>query len=158
MKNPATYRHLLLEVDSADRNGQLSNPVKHSEAVKLPYLCACIKEAMRLHPSVGLSMPRIVPKGGMRISGQFLPEGYRIGINAAVVHYDKSVFGDDAANFKPERWLESDASIMERYLLHFGACTRTCIRENVCLLRSSTVVSYYATPSHSFLSYITGNS
>lgn len=103
MRNPAAYEKLTAEVDAAVTNGTLSIPVAYAEAIKLPYLKACINEGIRLHPSVGLTMPRIVPAGGATISGFYLPEGYRIGINGAVMQYDKDVFGSDADDFNPDR-------------------------------------------------------
>lgn len=133
MTNPETYQKLMSELDKAAAKGELSSPVKYAEAIKLPYLCATIKEAMRLHPSVGLTMPRIVPAGGVTLAGHFIPAGYRVGINAAVLHYNKEIFGDDADSFNPSRWLERDATMMDKYMLHFGAGTRTCIGKNVCV-------------------------
>jgi cytochrome P450 len=55
---------------------------------------------MRLHPSITFTLPRIVPEGGDHIAGRFIPVGYRVGIDLAVVHYD-SVFGEDANEFNP---------------------------------------------------------
>ena len=52
-------------------------------------------------------------------------------MNAAVVHYDKSVFGVDADQFNPQRWLTGDAKKMDKHLLYLGAGTRTCIGKNV---------------------------
>ena len=103
MRNPAAYEKLAAEVDAAVAGGALSIPVAYAVAVKLPYLRACISEGMRLHPSVGLTMSRLVPAGGATISGFHFPEGYRIGINGAVVQYDKDVLGPDADNFNPDR-------------------------------------------------------
>jgi hypothetical protein len=53
----------------------------------------------------------------------------QIGMNAMVTQYDKSVFGDDAHEFRPERWLESEERYwaMDKNMLVFGAGTRTCI-------------------------------
>lgn len=90
--------------------------MRHSEAVKLPYLEACCKEGMRMHPSVGLTLPRNVPKGGGMVCGEWFPEGTRVGVNAAVVHRDKTIFGDDANEFRPERWFRDDAKNMDRYM------------------------------------------
>lgn len=132
LKDPATYAQLQQEIDSATTDGRLSSPPKYSEAIELPLLCASIKEGMRLHPSVGLTMPRIAPKGGMTLCGQYIPEGYSVGMNGAVVHYDKGIFGPDADRFRPHRWLEGDAKTMDKYMLHFGAGTRTCVGKNVC--------------------------
>lgn len=131
MRNPAAYEKLTAEIDEAIADGVLSIPVAYVEAVKLPYLKACINEGMRLHPSVGLTMPRVVPAGGATISGFQFPEGYRVGINGAVVHYDNDVFGPDAENFNPDRWIEGNAVRMDKTMITFGAGARTCIGKNV---------------------------
>jgi cytochrome P450 len=132
MRSPAANTTLLSVIDAATQSGALSTPnVKYAEAIKLPYLVAVIKEAMRLHPSVGLTMPRVVPAGGADIGGYFVPEGYRVGINGAVVHYDKGVFGEDAETFNPERWFRDEALNMDRHMIQFGAGARTCIGKNV---------------------------
>ena len=122
---------LQTELDEAHARGELSLPVRFAEASKLPLLCATIKEAMRLHPSVGLTMPRIAPVGGLEIAGVHIPAGCRIGMNAAVVGYNEEIYGTDASDFRPRRWLEGDAAVMERCMLAFGAGTRTCIGKNV---------------------------
>ena len=51
---------------------------KHRESGKLcslPYLQAVVKEAMRLHPPVGLMNPRVVPVGGATICGRYFAGG-----------------------------------------------------------------------------------
>lgn len=57
---------------------------------------------MRLHPSVGMTLPRLVPKGGCVIAGHWFPEDTRVGVNVAVVQRDKAVFGPDTDAFVPE--------------------------------------------------------
>jgi Cytochrome P450 len=95
---------LLAELDDFDSRGLLSRPqTKYAEAIKMPYLVACCKEGMRLHPSVGLGLPRYVPSNGATISGRFFPPGSRVSINAAVIHYDKSIFGEDATDLNLDR-------------------------------------------------------
>lgn len=131
MKSPAAYKRLQLELDQAVVQGNLSSPVKYAQAIELPFLNACIKEGMRLHPSVGLAMPRHAPAEGLNLGGHFIPAGYRVGVNAAVVHRDPAVFGPKPDEFIPERWLEGDSKNMDRYMVHFGAGTRTCIGKNV---------------------------
>lgn len=131
MRKPAVYSKLTAEIDAAVKNGTLSIPIAYAEAIKLPYLKACINEGMRLHPSVGLTMPRLVPAGGATISGFYFPEGYRVGVNGAVVQYDKDVFGPDADEFNPDRWTEGETLRMERAMVVFGAGPRTCIGKNV---------------------------
>jgi cytochrome P450 len=79
-----------------------------------------MKEAMRLHPGVSYPLERLVPEGGTELCGQKLREGTNVGINPVVVHQSREIYGDDAAQFRPERWLEADQEqlkIMERTLL-----------------------------------------
>jgi cytochrome P450 len=131
MRHTTAYKKLTAEIDAAVADGKLSIPIAYAEAVKLPYLKACINEGMRLHPSVALTMPRIVPTEGATISGFSFPGGYRIGVNGAVVQLDKDVFGQDADNFNPDRWIEGDSVRMEKTMVQFGAGARTCLGKNV---------------------------
>lgn len=115
MKHPVAYDKLMKEVDEASATGKLSCPrIKFAEAMELPYLAACCKEAMRMIPSVGLTLPRVVPQEGRYIAGQWFDGGLRVGMNAAVIHFNKEVFGDDADDFNPERWFRPNANQMDR--------------------------------------------
>lgn len=133
MKKPDVYAQLMEELETAKREGRLSSPVAYAEATQLPFLCTCVKEALRIHPAVQLTMAREVPEGGLNLCGKFIAAGYRVGMNSAVVHYDTSVFGKDAVDYRPSRWLESPeaATKMDKSMLHFGAGTRTCIGKNI---------------------------
>jgi cytochrome P450 len=147
MKNPDAYEKLVAEIDEATRDGRLSTPhIKYTEATSLPYLVASCKEGMRLHPSVGLSLPRYVPEGGKIIAGRFFPAGTKVGVSAPVVHFNKSIFGQDAAVFNPDRWLyDSDAATtMDRHMFQFGAGSRTCIGKNVSLSPRGTMSMHLA--------------
>ncbi|KAF3802730.1 Cytochrome P450 monooxygenase gsfF [Colletotrichum gloeosporioides] len=135
MHNPEAYRKLEAEVDQAVNEGRLSMPPTYKETSQLPYLCACIKEALRIHPGAQLSLPRIVPPQGMTLCGQFIPGGYVVGINAAVLHFDKKVFGADAESFNPDRWMDqSRANYMDKFMMAFGGGTRTCLGKNIALI------------------------
>jgi cytochrome P450 len=116
MRSPSAYEKLNAEIEEAAASGFLSPIIQYNEAVGLPYLSACCKEGMRLHPSVGLTLPRHVPKGGCMISGHWFAEGTRVGVNATVVQRDKNIFGNDADEFVPERWFGVDGARMERYM------------------------------------------
>jgi len=57
----------------------------------------------------------------------------KVGMNPMVTQFDKTVFGKDAREFRPERWLEGEERfrLMEKAMLVFGASTRTCIGRHV---------------------------
>ena len=142
MKHPQTMKKLVAEIDDYFQgSGGSRYRIRYAEAVKLPYLVACCKEGMRLHPSVGLGMPRHVPAGGVTIAGRYFAEGARVSINAAVLHYDETIFGPDAEVFNPDRWLTEAAANMDRHMLHFGGGSRTCIGKNVRLVMARHVPS-----------------
>ncbi|KAK7742957.1 hypothetical protein SLS63_000525 [Diaporthe eres] len=132
MHTPAAYEKLQAEIDQAFEDGRLSEMPTFQEASKLPYLDACIKEGLRVYPGAQLSLPRIVPKEGMTLCGKFIPGGYIVGCNAAVVQQDKKIFGEDAASFNPDRWLDHErANHMDKYMMAFGFGTRTCLGKNI---------------------------
>lgn len=40
----------------------------------LSYMLACLNESLRQYPPAALGLPRIVPKGGSKIAGHWVPE------------------------------------------------------------------------------------
>ena len=75
---------------------------------------------MQMHPGVAFPLERFVPEDGATLLGYNLPARTNVSMSAPVIHYDKDIFGPDADEFCPERWLESDAErikIMDRCLL-----------------------------------------
>ncbi|KAK3686520.1 hypothetical protein LTR37_019728 [Vermiconidia calcicola] len=142
-RNGKARRKLLDEIDEADKKGELSDPVTFAEAQNLKYLQAVIKEALRMHPAVGLLLERVVPAGGAELDGVWLPEGTIVGMNPWVAARDKATYGEDAYQFRPERWLEAgeeQLKVMERNFMAFGAGTRTCLGRNVSLMEMSKLV------------------
>lgn len=133
-KNPSCMQKLLTEIDQADKAGQLSTPISYKEATALPYLNGVIKEAIRVHSSVGLIIERHVPKGGVEIDGHFLKGGTIVGINPWVVNYNEEVFPDPTA-FKPERWMNASQEHLKQmdalWELNFGGGARKCVGRHI---------------------------
>lgn len=145
-RNPATLQALRTEIDNAHDAGLLSHPATFKEVQSLPYLQEVIKESLRLHPAVGVTLPRVVPVGGIQITGHSFPAGEIVGISPYVAHRNQDVFGADANDFKPERWLKSHTdpetlAAMERYFLPFGAGSRSCIGRNVALMEIAKTIT-----------------
>ncbi|EXJ71806.1 uncharacterized protein A1O5_05616 [Cladophialophora psammophila CBS 110553] len=142
MKHPDCLQKLREEVDTAARQGNLSNPVTFQEGQKLSYLQATIKEALRLHAAVGQILSRVVPEGGAQLAGRHFPEGTVVGINAWVIHSDESIWGKDVHEFRPERWLvdKERLAFLDQHFLAFGAGARTCIGKNISLLEMTKLL------------------
>ncbi len=74
-KNPQTLAKLRQELDTRRSAGKFHDIVAVKDVTGCPYLQAVIKETLRLHPGNGLGLTRLVPKGGLTLSGHYFPEG-----------------------------------------------------------------------------------
>lgn len=104
----------------------------------MTYLQAVIKEGLRIFPPVVGQMSKKVPKGGDTFKGVYLPEGTRIGYGAWGIFRRGDVWGQDADDFRPDRWLTADAESlrsMEATLeLVFGHGKWKCLGRNVAMM------------------------
>ena len=106
---------LLSELDTVVTSDRSSASVSWKESQDLPYLDACIKEASRLHPPIAFPLERTVPAEGATVCGQRLPGGTLVAISTWVVNRDRDIFGEDADEWRPERWLCADEARRKMY-------------------------------------------
>ncbi|KAJ4413456.1 hypothetical protein N0V82_008530 [Gnomoniopsis sp. IMI 355080] len=142
-QNPATAKKLQDEILSAAAGFDDSRVVPDLVVSKLPYLEAVIQETLRFHPVTGEILERQVTDGGAVIDGYYTPGGAIVGVNAWVLHFNKDIFGQDADQFCPERWLnssEEQKQEMKRFVFAFGAGSRSCIGKHIALMMSKKLV------------------
>lgn len=115
LMHPGSLAKLYSEFQEADRTHGLTRPYpKWTEVKDLPYLDACVNEAVRLHPPFSLPLERVAPKGGINIGDRYFPEGTCIGMNPYVVNRHRATFGEDVDAWRPERWLNSDPAVRKK--------------------------------------------
>lgn len=103
--NPNVYSKLRAEIAGT----HYSEPIiPDSIGRDLPYLQAVIKEGLRIFPPVAGLMSKQVPPQGDTWKGQFIPGGTKVGYCAWGIFRREDIWGSDAGEFRPERWLESD--------------------------------------------------
>ncbi|KAJ2680565.1 hypothetical protein GGI25_000538 [Coemansia spiralis] len=90
---------------------------------KLPFVEACLLEALRIAPAVGVMIPRVSPKGGVMIKGQLISENMLIIINYAIANHH-SKHWDRPYEFDLTRYL--DNSNARNNILSFSHGKRTC--------------------------------
>ncbi|KAG8626743.1 hypothetical protein KVT40_005688 [Elsinoe batatas] len=127
LTNPACLTVLRQETAQRKADGRLSWPATFKQVSDWPYLQAIISEALRLHPAVGLTLPRVTT----------------VGVNAWVVHHNPAVYGEDHETFGPERWLGGNKGDMERYFFAFGGGQRLCIGKNISMIEMSKLIPYF---------------
>ncbi|KAK4630865.1 Cytochrome P450 monooxygenase yanH [Fulvia fulva] len=99
---------------------------------KLPYLTAVIKESLRIAPSVAAPLPRIVPPTGATISGKHIPGGTIVGQSIGFVHNSAEVF-PTPTHFDPDRWLQPNSALLEKWLVAFSKGPRACLGQNLAM-------------------------
>lgn len=79
MTSPKMMGNFRTELNDGIKSGKISSPIKDSEAKQLPYLQACIKEALRLWPPITGLLQKVVPPEGDTFNGTFIAGGTFIG-------------------------------------------------------------------------------
>ncbi|CAG1960374.1 unnamed protein product [Fusarium graminearum] len=152
LKHPRVWKRLTEEILRA---GFQQVPA-YKDVKALPYTDAVCREALRMLPGVVMTMERFVPKEGFVLpNGDFLPGGTIVGMNPYIVARNKSVYGDDADDFRPERWMRSEDETEEQYQirllamnqadLSFGGGSRICIGKYIGLFQTYKVIAILLT-------------
>ncbi|RAQ55733.1 cytochrome P450 [Aspergillus flavus] len=140
LTHPATLQALSSELITA--NLTLPYP-KWNEVCDLPYLDACIQEAVRLHPPFALVLGRVVPAGGVTVLNHYLPEGTLVGGNPYVVNRHAETFGPDVEEWRPESWLEGEGrKRLEQSVPTFDAGRRVCLGKYIGILELKRLVPF----------------
>ncbi|KAF2015783.1 cytochrome P450 [Aaosphaeria arxii CBS 175.79] len=135
--NQKVYQRCREEIETADKAGKLSNPILYEETRQhLPYFVACIKEGLRLNPPATNLFARMVPKEGKVLDGHFIPGNTEVTSHAYVMQRDKELYGADAEEFNPERWLQSEKTNFkyEAAQFTFGVGSRICLGKDVAIM------------------------
>jgi cytochrome P450 len=108
--------------------GNSNRPCTLEDTSKLKYLEACIKESLRLYPSVPV-IERTISED-VEVDGYQIPAGASISILFYALHRNEEFF-PDALKFKPERFMQQqeEGSIQKHpyAFVPFSAGSRNCI-------------------------------
>lgn len=144
--NPAVEATIVSEIRSKTprvASGEDTTPTME-QASELVYLEAALKETLRLYPSVPFVNKKatedVVLSDGTLIAAQSI-----VGVPMYAMGRMPYVWGPDAAEFKPERWLDPATGKLVNAspfkFVAFNAGPRTCLGMNLALLEMKLVVS-----------------
>lgn len=98
----------------------------------IPYLVACMKESLRIAMPVPGRLPRTVPQSPpLVVDNKAIPPGTVVGMSAYTMHFSEELWGADAREFNPERWLGEESKRLDAHLVTFSKGARSCIGQNL---------------------------
>ncbi|KAJ1276447.1 hypothetical protein BS78_05G215200 [Paspalum vaginatum] len=132
LQNPRVMAKLQAEVRSSVlQQGQGEETVSEDDLNQMPYLRAVIYESLRLRPATPLLTPHF-SMASCVIDGLVVPAGMRVLVNLWAIGRDACLWGEDAEEFVPERFLHGGAAAHVSHrgndfqFLPFGAGRRQC--------------------------------
>jgi benzoate 4-monooxygenase len=114
----------------------------HVQVKNLPFLRRCIDEAMRLHSTSALSLPRLVTApAGVSFEGIHFPMRTVLNVPSYTLHHSASIWGEDVEVFNPDRFLPEILTQRQRMAFNpFSHGSRACVGQNVAMMELQLIV------------------
>ncbi|OJI82504.1 hypothetical protein ASPTUDRAFT_43752 [Aspergillus tubingensis CBS 134.48] len=139
IRHPPQMQRLREELDSVLDPDEMVAP--YDKVKNLPYLRACLDEALRLIPPTSAALPRRTPPEGAQILDEWVPGDTSVSMPIYAAHRDPEVFPDPEA-YRPERWLDAESrKRVEPYFIPFSAGSRGCLGRNISYLEQTVVLA-----------------
>jgi cytochrome P450 len=133
LRHPHAMERLQGEIESVV--GQ-HRKVNESDLSSMEYLHCVVKETLRLYPPLPLALPHASLEP-VTVGGYYLPSKTMVIVNVWAIGRDPNVWGTDASEFRPERFMEVEDHGMDSSdfaMLPFGAGRRGCPGSAMALL------------------------
>ena len=124
LKKPEVMQKIRQEVKDCIAAEGGFDPLKIAE---LPYLTACLNESQRVTPSAVGTVRWLTQD--TQIGDVIIPAGVCVFPCIYLTQRNKKVYGDDAEEYRPERWLEGNKFGPNEYF-PFGGGRRACVGMN----------------------------
>ena len=139
IRHPEHLSTLREEIDSVLEPEDIVAP--YDTVKNLPFLRACLDEALRIMPPTSAGLPRRTPPEGARILGEWIPGDTSVSMTIYTAHHDTSIF-PNPEEFQPNRWMDlEERKRMEPYFIPFSTGARGCIGRNISYLEQAVVLA-----------------
>ncbi|KAF5814703.1 putative secologanin synthase [Helianthus annuus] len=116
----------------------------HFEGLKhLKIVTMILNEVLRLYPTVVKILRNTANE--TKLGNMMLPSGVNIIISIINVHHDPEIWGEDATEFKPERFSEGVGNATKGRgsvcFMPFGGGPKICIGQNLAMVEAKTAIA-----------------
>lgn len=139
IRHPEHLATLREEVDNVLSSEEVIAP--YDTVKNLPFLRACLDEALRIIPPTSAGLPRRTPSEGAMILGEWIPGNTSVSMTTYTAHHDPTVF-PNPEEYQPHRWMDvEERKRMEPYFIPFSTGARGCIGRNISYLEQTVVLA-----------------
>ncbi|KAI1389086.1 cytochrome P450 [Hypoxylon trugodes] len=150
-RTPGVLQKLQQELDTAIPDNENVKVPEYETIRNLPYLQAVVNETLRIHSTSGIGLPRIIPPNsdGVWIRGYYFPPGTVLSVPTYTMHHSREIWGRDADEFRPERWLEDEGqggltARQKNAFIPFSTGPRACVGRNVAEMEMKMIAATWA--------------
>nr|GEZ05750.1 cytochrome P450 CYP72A219-like [Tanacetum cinerariifolium] len=108
----------------------------------LKILTMILNEVLRLYPPVTMTTRATYEE--TKLGNMMIPSGVRLGLAFMHVHHDREIWGDDANDFKPERFSEGVLNATKGKgsspFIPFSSGPRVCIGQNLAMTEAKVAI------------------
>jgi len=112
----------------------------YEDLPRLKYLDAVINEVLRLYPSLPIDS-KVALSDDVLPDGTFVPRGTIVDYDIYCMGRDRSIWGEHASMFLPERWLEMKQAPGSFEYPVFNAGPRECLGRKLAMVEAKTCLA-----------------
>nr|CDJ82292.1 Cytochrome P450 domain containing protein [Haemonchus contortus] len=135
-KNPRVQQILQEEIDQHSD----SETINYETLSSMKYLDSVMKESLRIYPLAIIANSRRCMKS-TTLGPLKVEEGEFVMVDTMSLHFDRNLWGNDAEEFRPERWTESTERSSAAFL-SFGLGPRQCLGMRLAHMEEKLVLAH----------------